>query len=78
VVFRRIVEERRDGLVLRAAVVEDDRGDAHEVAHIRAARSLARLRAVNLVRVSERFIELTGQLRHARSDRRLAESLRSL
>ena len=57
VVFGRVVEERRDRLVFAAAVIEYDRHDAHEVADVRCARALARLRAMDLVRVAEGLVE---------------------
>jgi len=65
VIFRRIVQQCRDRLVLASAVVQDDGRDAHEVADVRCVSALARVGRMQLVRVSERVVEPLSQGRHA-------------
>jgi hypothetical protein len=65
-ILRRIVQQRGNGLVLAAAIVEHDGGHTHQVAEVRSARSLARLTVVDLSRVAACAVESRRELCHRR------------
>ena len=69
-VLRRVVQQRGDGLVLGAAVVEDDGGDREEVGQIGGAGSLAQLFGMRLVGVADGVVEAGGECSHLGCARR--------
>ncbi len=56
-----IVKQRRNGLVLRSAVLEDKRADSEQVRHIGRSRRLPLLRPMYLARKHQRSIEAFRQ-----------------
>jgi hypothetical protein len=64
-VLRTIVQERRDRLVLGAAVLQNQAADREEVGDVRRRGCLARLRSVLVDRELNRIVEPAGQHRSA-------------
>ena len=58
-----VVQQRGDRLVLVAAVLEDERRDAHEVRDIRDLRALSTLAGVQFARERERTVEARAERR---------------
>jgi hypothetical protein len=56
-IFEAVVEEGRDGLVFPAPVFDYDGGDAEQVRHVRHARGLSFLLAMELIGEGERLFE---------------------
>jgi hypothetical protein len=63
-IFSRVMEQRANRFVFAPSIVEHDRGHAHEVSDIWCARPLSGLFPMDLVRVSDGFVESSSESGH--------------
>ncbi len=63
-IFSRIMEQRADRFVLAPSIVEHDRGHTHEVSNVGCSGPLSGLLPMDLVRVSDGFVEPGSESDH--------------
>ena len=61
-VFDRVMQERGDRFVLRAAILDHCGADSHQVTEIRHGGTLADMSAMDVQRVSQRAFEFLAQM----------------
>ena len=63
-IFSRIMEQSANRFVFAPSIVEHDRGHTHEVSNVGCAGPLSGLLPMDLVRVSDGFVESSSESDH--------------